>query len=222
MAPKITLHYWTLPSRGEFIRFILYNKNIEFNEVNYTFDDIPAIKANEALFPMGQVPTIVLENGDQIFQSHAIVRYLANEYDLYGKTNMDKAIIDQVLDTLKEIEEKCRESMLFSKGEDQQQKYKILFGDTAPRALRFTEKCLKRNNNGKGYLVGESLSIGDIALAVAIESLTLLYNKDYRNVMDDFPLLMDLNKKVREAPGIKEYLQKRGQQAKYPPFPVPE
>jgi len=190
--------------------------------VNYTFDDIPAIKANEALFPMGQVPTIVLENGDQIFQSHAIVRYLANEYDLYGKTNMDKAIIDQVLDTLKEIEEKCRESMLFSKGEDQQQKYKILFGDTAPRALRFTEKCLKRNNNGKGYLVGESLSIGDIALAVAIESLTLLYNKDYRNVMDDFPLLMDLNKKVREAPGIKEYLQKRGQQAKYPPFPVPE
>ena len=46
---------------------------------------------------------MVIEDDTVICQSHAIVRYLAREFNLYGKTNKDRVIIDQVLDTLQNV-----------------------------------------------------------------------------------------------------------------------
>ena len=40
-----------------------------------------------------------------VAESHAIVRYLGNEFGLYGKSSHDKVIIDQTLDSLKHVEE---------------------------------------------------------------------------------------------------------------------
>ena len=57
------------------------------------------------LYPLGQLPVRVLENGETIVESHAIARYLGNELGLYGKSNHDKVIIDQTLDSLKHVEE---------------------------------------------------------------------------------------------------------------------
>ena len=57
------------------------------------------------LYPLGQLPVLELENGETIAESHAIVRYLGNELGLYGKSNHDKVIIDQTLDSLKHVEE---------------------------------------------------------------------------------------------------------------------
>ena len=57
------------------------------------------------LYPLGQVPVLVLENGETIAESHAIARYLGNEFGLYGKSKHDKVIIDQALDSLKHVEE---------------------------------------------------------------------------------------------------------------------
>lgn len=57
------------------------------------------------LYPLGQLPVLVLENGETIVESHAIARYLGNEFGLYGKSNHDKVIIDQTLDSLKHVEE---------------------------------------------------------------------------------------------------------------------
>ena len=61
------------------------------------------------------VPSLVLEDGTVITQSHAIVRYLAREFNLYGKTNKDRVIIDQVLDTLKNVLESCTGAYFFAK-----------------------------------------------------------------------------------------------------------
>ena len=57
------------------------------------------------LYPLGKLPVLVLENGETITESHAIARYLGNEFGLYGKSNHDKVIIDQTLDSLKHVEE---------------------------------------------------------------------------------------------------------------------
>ena len=46
-----------------------------------------------------------MENGETIAESHAIARYLGNEFELYGKSNHDKFVIDQTLDSLKNVEE---------------------------------------------------------------------------------------------------------------------
>ena len=46
-------------------------------------------------------------------ESHAITRYLAREFDFYGKSNHDKAIIDQTLDSLKTVEQSLLEAYFF-------------------------------------------------------------------------------------------------------------
>ena len=53
-------------------------------------------------FPLKQLPTLEVD-GQTICQSKAIYRYLANEFELYGSSNMDKAIADQVCETLEEM-----------------------------------------------------------------------------------------------------------------------
>ena len=45
---------------------------------------------------------------------------------------------------------------------------------------------------------------------VAIETILLPDNKNYRNILDDFPLKKDLNERVRESPWVKAYLDERG------------
>ena len=48
------------------------------------------------------MPTLDVDN-QVICQSGAIYRYLANEFGLYGSTSMERAIADQVHETLNEI-----------------------------------------------------------------------------------------------------------------------
>ena len=48
------------------------------------------------------MPTLEVD-GKVICQSHAIFRFLANELGLYGSSNMDKAIADQVAETIDEM-----------------------------------------------------------------------------------------------------------------------
>ena len=51
---------------------------------------------------MGQMPT--LEADDQVIcQSNAICRFVANELGLYGTNSQEKAVIDQVCETLNDI-----------------------------------------------------------------------------------------------------------------------
>lgn len=72
----------------------------------------------DVLFPMGQVPTLEVD-GEVIAESHSIIRYLAREFNLYGSTNKDKVIIDQVLDVMKNVEENCWKFFFWHEGEEQ-------------------------------------------------------------------------------------------------------
>lgn len=212
MAPKYILHYYKVPARGEPIRILFNLAGVEFEEKNFVLTkDIPVVKAKDDLYPLGVLPVLELENGEMMAESHAITRYLAREFDFYGKSNHDKAIIDQTLDSLKSVEQSLWEAYFFiSDPKAKQERLKTLFEDTATRTLRMIENFLKKNNNGKSFLVGESVSIGDIQILAAVETFLLPANENYRDIVDKFPLVKDLNEKVRELPRIKAYLDKRG------------
>lgn len=92
------------------IRFLLVLK--------FTLDAGYKILILDFLFPLGQVPTLEIDD-ELITESHTIVRHLAREFDLYGSTNKDKVIIDQVLDILKKVEENCWDFFFWEEGEKQ-------------------------------------------------------------------------------------------------------
>ena len=53
-------------------------------------------------FPLGQMPTLEVD-GQVIIQSFAIHRYLAEELGFYGESSWDRAIIDQIGETVNEL-----------------------------------------------------------------------------------------------------------------------
>ena len=65
-------------------------------------------------FPLKQMPTLEVD-GKVICQSYAIFRFLANELGLYGSSNMDKAIADQVAETINEMFTDIVQIMFISK-----------------------------------------------------------------------------------------------------------
>ncbi|XP_057293794.1 glutathione S-transferase 1-like [Hydractinia symbiolongicarpus] len=211
MAPKYTLHYFDLPARGEPIRMLFAVAGVEYEDKRYGFTDVPSIKENDKLFPMGQLPSLEVDD-EVICQSHSITRYLANAYDLYGSTNQEKAIIDQVLDTLKHSQEQSLGAYFWKNTEEEKNKQlENLFDNYLPRAFKLLETFLKKNNDGKSFLVGNNLTLGDVMIVNSIETLQLPYNlKKYENFIDKYPVLKSYNERVRNAGKLKEYLEKRG------------
>ena len=59
------------------------------------------------------MPTLEVD-GKVMCQSNAIFRYIANELDLYGTSNMDKVMADQVCETLSENLEEVIQIMYVS------------------------------------------------------------------------------------------------------------
>ena len=68
---------------------------------------------------MKQIPTL---QADELIicQSNTIYRYLANEFGLYGSSNLDKVTADQVGDTIEEMLGEIKK--IFTSSESQEKK----------------------------------------------------------------------------------------------------
>ena len=68
---------------------------------------------------MKQIPTLQVDELI-ICQSNTIYRYLANEFGLYGSSNLDKATADQGGDTIEEMLGEIKK--IFTSSESQEKK----------------------------------------------------------------------------------------------------
>jgi len=95
---NFTLHYFNGRGRAEISRLIFAFAGIEYNDNR--IEDWPKTKSET---PIGQVPFLTLDNGEsditQLPQSLAIARFLAREYNLVGRNNLDAAKADAIVDT---------------------------------------------------------------------------------------------------------------------------
>ncbi|XP_066928945.1 glutathione S-transferase alpha-3-like [Clytia hemisphaerica] len=171
MAPKYVHHYLDASARGDPIRIVFYAAGVEFEEKLYTFACMPKIKADEKTFPLGQVPALQID-GESYVQSHAILRYLGNEFNLYGMCNKQKLVIDEILYTLLDLEDQSFPTFFFTPKCQKDEKLKKLH-DYAVRAYKMFEGILQKNNKGKEYFVGNKLSIADLHLVISLETLKL-------------------------------------------------
>jgi glutathione S-transferase len=115
-----------------------------------------------ALFPQGQVPAVVLDDGRTLAQSNAIMRYLARGSSLLPDDAFAQAKIDEWLFW----EQNSHEFFIANsighmtyKGQPKETRepWRVERGD---KALDHMEKQL----SGRDWLVGEAITIADIAL----------------------------------------------------------
>ncbi|XP_070548577.1 S-crystallin 4-like isoform X2 [Ptychodera flava] len=201
--PQYRLMYFNIRARAETSRMIFAAAGVEYEDVRVAREQWPAEKAS-GKYPFGQMPCLEIDGKFTLAQSRAIGRYLANEYGLAGKDNLEKAKVDMVIYVCEDIYVGVR-NIFFEKDETKKAEMKADFVVKADSILAALEKLLIANNGGNGYLVGDSLTWADLEFFVRME-----YAPFYdAAILDRYPKLKALVERVSSIPGIASWLKKR-------------
>lgn len=200
MADKsLKVLYFNGKGRAEFIRLLLAAAGKDFDDVRMEGEEWAKKKPST---PFGQMPLLEVD-GKLYGQSMAIATYLAKELGVYGKTNLDGLVIDQVLQLIQDLIN-IAVKFFFEKDETKKAELEKSFLETdCPKFFGFFENMLKES--GTGYFVGESWTLADIAVYDISNGML----KEKLCSMDDFPLLKALVDKIGAMDKVKAWVDKR-------------
>ncbi|XP_035827371.1 glutathione S-transferase 1 [Aplysia californica] len=198
-SPSIKLWYFDFKGRAEGIRLLLSAAGKPFEDIRFKREEWPTYKKDA---PFGQSPYVEID-GVKYGQSLAILQYFAREFGLYGKSNMEAFSIDQVLQLIQDLVPLAGKILHEADPAKKLEHVQNLKEKESPRVFGYIEKMLEKN--GTGYLVGNELSMGDIAIFDLCNSAM----KDALAPMTDYPLISAVVDKVKQQEGIKAYLASR-------------
>jgi len=199
--PGYTLTYFDGRGRGEIIRLLLAYQGVEFTDKRIKREDWPALKPST---PFGQIPMLEID-GVKLCQSNACARYLARKFNLAGKTELDQARADMLIDC---YDDATKPIMSFFMEKDEAKKAeasKKYVEEQLPKSLELLEALLAANSGG-AFFVGTELTWADIGFANFVEWTGM---GGAVNPLAKFPKLTALNDKVRKLPKIAAWIEKR-------------
>jgi len=201
MAPNYKLTYFNSRGYGELSRLILAEAGVTYVDNRIEKDAWPALKPKT---PFNKIPILEVD-GTVISESRAIARYLAREHKLAGKTSLDQAKCDMLVDAFYDFMSHLRE-LLVEKDEQKKNEIKAKFAtEILPPAFDSYTKILESNGGGKGFIVGDSVTWADLGLAHALWGL----QQRQATVLDKRPLLKEYMDRILSRPNIKAWMDKR-------------
>ncbi len=96
MENRYKIVYFNGRGKAEVSRLLFHLVDQHFEDVRIERQDWPSYKPH---MPFGQVPILEITNGSEVIvlaQSAAIGRFLANKFNLAGKTDLERARVDMV------------------------------------------------------------------------------------------------------------------------------
>jgi len=204
MSTEYKLTYYNGRGRAEIIRLVLVTAGVPFEDNRIEVSEWPAKKPS--INPMfGQIP--LFEFGDvKMCQSLAIARFLARKYNLAGKTDLDQALADMIVDC---FEDTLKPASVFRYEQDPVKKAELkkkYLEEQLPAFLGKLEALLVSNNGGDGYFVGDSLTWADLYLVRANGCIEL--NVGLQSPLSKHPKLSALYRRVVSQPKIAAYMAK--------------
>ncbi|XP_043530343.1 hematopoietic prostaglandin D synthase-like isoform X1 [Chiloscyllium plagiosum] len=193
--PNYKLTYFKIRGRAETARYIFAYSGINYEDNTVDIMDWPDVKQS-LLFR--QIPILKVDK-TEINQSTAIARYLARETGLAGKTNLEQAQVDAIVDTINDFM-----NMFPWTEKDPSVKQKItedVFANNIPLLLDGLSKLL----GDQMWFVGDSVTWADFHWAVCSITLTNL-NVD---VLHNYPKLLALKERVEALPKIAAWIERR-------------
>ncbi|XP_048742610.2 S-crystallin SL11-like [Ostrea edulis] len=195
--PAYKLYYFNAKGRAEVCRLLFAAAGAKYEDIRIEGTEWPKKKPS---MPQGSMPVLEVD-GKMIPQSRAIERFLAREFGLYGKTNMDAANIDVVCETVTDFFQALFPAVFGSDEAVKAEKMKA-FKEFVPVYMQRIEDCLKKNAGGKGFLVGSNLTMADLAFLRTLDA----FDKMELKLTDT---LTALRKRIEAAPKIGAYLKSR-------------
>jgi len=199
--PKLT--YFNGRGKAEHTRLCFAVAGVEYQDVRIERADWPG--TYKAGTPFGQLPTLEVD-GVKLSQSNAIARYVARKYNLAGKTELDQARADMIVDCLDDTL-KPMLKFFFEKDEARKAELKKKYiEEELPQSLTYLEGILKTNAGGDSFFVGNQLTWADLGLVSSADFLCLSGATD---PLAKYPKLTALLKKVKAEPKVAAWLAKR-------------
>ncbi|RDD47698.1 Hematopoietic prostaglandin D synthase [Trichoplax sp. H2] len=200
--PSIKLTYFNGPGRAELIRLIFAQGGVDFTDERIEGKDWPELKSS-GRFPFQQIPILEVD-GHVYVQSTAIARAAARFSGLAGKTSLEQALADEIVDFLQaDLQEKIIKFLFGEKDEDKKAELKKKFvEEEAPKGLGFLQKRLEQA--GGEYFTG-SLTYADIGFYRFVKFTENILNGE--EMATQFPKLAALYDRVANLPNIKKYAE---------------
>jgi glutathione S-transferase len=197
------LTYFNGRGRAEIIRLVLTAADVPFEDKRLTIEEFAKLKPT---LPFKQIPLFEFD-GNTLVQSLTIARFLARKYKLAGKTELEQARADLVVDC---IEDSLKPVPVFFRFEQDPVKKaelkKKYLEEQLPQFLQQLEALLVSNKGGDGYFVGDELTWADLYLVRMQGSLEL--QAGVPTALSATPKLNALFNRVIALPKIAAYRAK--------------
>ncbi|CAF4124204.1 unnamed protein product [Rotaria sp. Silwood2] len=195
------LYYFDARGRAEAIRLIFVHAGQKFGDVRYSFEQWPKAKSE---MPLGQLPVLEL-NGKKFPQSLAIARYVARQFNLVGKNDLEAMQCDIVADTMQELNNDYYRIWFNTDDEKLKQAEQTKFKTkTVPEKLTGFEKLINTYGNGV-WAVGDNVTWADFAVYDTIETLLGLDDQ----LLNKYSTVKKNREAVEKLPKIARYLANR-------------
>ena len=195
------LIYFNFRGRAEVSRLIFVAAGQKYEDVRFEPERWPSLKSQ---MPLGQVPVLEVD-GTKIPQSGSIARFLAKQFQLAGKDNLEQAKVDAVAETINDL---VMASMPARREEDQTKRVEVMKkfqAEELPKYLQNLEVLGKLYSNGGPFFVGGNLTWVDLFFYAVGEDM-LQYEG---NCLEKYSWLKKNRAEVEKQPRIAEYLKNR-------------
>ncbi|XP_072264538.1 glutathione S-transferase-like isoform X1 [Pyxicephalus adspersus] len=204
MCDKPILHYLNGRGRMESIRWLLASSGVEFEEQFFeTKEDFEKLLNNGDLM-FQQVPMVEMD-GMKLVQTKAIISYIAEKYDMYGKDQKERAYIDMFFEGTYDLMVLLLQMPFMTEPEKEDQRV-LIKQKTLKRYFPVYEEVLRKQALKKqDYLVGNKLSLADVHLLETI----LAVEEVHPDILHDnnFPNLQAFKARMSALPTIKKFLE---------------
>jgi glutathione S-transferase len=195
------LTYFNARGRAEISRLIFAAAGQEFEDIRVEHADWPSKKAQT---PLGQMPVLEFD-GVKLPQSLTIARFLAKQFHLAGKDNLEQAKVDAVVDTITDLIAPVLPIRMEKDETKKKELMKKFFEEDLPKHLQNLEGLSKLYGNGGPFFVGNHLTWADLLFQTFGETLVGMDE----NCLNNHPWLKNNRAEVEKQPKIAEYLKNR-------------
>lgn len=219
---KPTLFYFAARGRAELIRLVLAEAGVEYQEhpigkgtppIDGRPTDFQALKQT-SLLPFGAAPVWEEPDGFLLAQSGAIATHLARGHGLLGTTPRHAALCDQMMGAYDDVRAELRKLAAVAP-EERPALRQQLATQFLPRWFGYFERQLLANRGGAGFLVGDSLTLADLALWYLVE---LCRDNGFGAAVATCPGLLAWSARIEQRPRLAAWLRSP---ARAPFVPLP-
>jgi glutathione S-transferase len=201
--PKLELIYLNVRALAEAPQMIMHYANIPFSyKMAWDYYGEPWLNQKKNA-PFNQLPILIINDKIQIWQSGAIVRYVANIANITPKDPILLAYADAIFESTQELQSPLNPTInLYTKEKFNEFRNKLINIILPKKFYNFDRQLKKISGN---FFLGNEPYYCDFAAYHYFE-MALLLDK---NIFDDYPRIKNHMYALINLNGIKKYLNSR-------------